>query len=79
MSASDLDPRQRGALRDAMVLGFCLGAMSSVDVHTNPADYPRDSEVVERVLSAADRHSDLYPALSEIAAQPQAEEASDGE
>jgi hypothetical protein len=49
--------------REAMVLGFVMGALA----RPSEDNYPRDSEVVDRVLRAAQSHDDLYPRLASLA------------
>lgn len=52
-------------VREAMVLGFVMGALVKP-----PDPYPLDSEIVSRVLQAAELHGDLYPNLVRLS-QPE--------
>ena len=61
-----LDPRKRGVIRDAVVFGFVEGAMYG-GVRFDPATYPSDSTVVDRVLRDVQSHAHLYPALAALA------------
>lgn len=63
---TQLDPRKGSVLREAMVLGFAEGVLWEW-LDTNAETYPRDTDVVNKVLCGARRHADLYPALAFIA------------
>lgn len=63
--------RQEVLLREAMVLGFAEGArfggyIMPVD---DPSGYPKDSEVVRRVLRTARSFNDTFPALATVEPQ----------
>lgn len=63
--------------REASVLGFAEGARWAGYIHAreNAADYPKDSEVVSRVMFTARSMSDLYPLLAVISkAEPRGDD-----
>jgi hypothetical protein len=61
--ARPLGKRTAKLLREAIVLAHVEGARWA-GYHGGGEEYPKDSEVVSRVLSAAVSFNDLYPTLS---------------
>lgn len=64
-----LGTRTSKLVREAIVLGYAAGANSGVCKESwdaMMADYPKDSEVVKRVLRDAQAFSDLYPTLAKV-------------
>lgn len=60
-----LGKRTAKLLREAIVLAHVEGAQWG-QVHGRDATYPKDSDVVRRVLTAAVSFSDLYPTLAKL-------------
>ena len=54
--------RTEQLIREAAVLGFVQGSRLA----GQRVEIPKDSEVVRRVLRAAESFSDLYPTLSKV-------------
>jgi hypothetical protein len=60
------DPRQRGIVREAIVLGFAAGAQWGRFWDGKDESYIKDSAVIDSVLSDARAFSDLFPKLARI-------------
>jgi hypothetical protein len=69
-----LGKRTARLVREAAVMGFVQGSMwGEVQGHKPRAErspHPKDSEVLDRVMLGARKHSDLYPALSKVEYEP---------
>jgi hypothetical protein len=63
-----LGKRTAKLVREAIVLAHVEGAHWGRYGGDAPGAYPRDSDVVDRVLYAATRMPDLYPTLSRVEA-----------
>lgn len=63
----NLDPRQNGALRQGIVLGYAAGANWGRFWDGEVDGYPKDTAVIDRVLRDSQSFRDLYPALARVA------------
>lgn len=64
-----LGKRTAKLVREAIVLGHVEGARWA-GYHGGGDGYPRDSEVVAKVLWASQSFSDVYPTLSKVETEP---------
>lgn len=68
-----LKPRDQRLVREAAVMGFVQGTRAGSQRYDDGEPFPKDMEIVERVLIAMEGFPDLYPTfrrLSRRAARP---------
>lgn len=71
--------RERRLVREAAVMGFVQGIQfgeaqasarhakgTAMEQFLHESSFPRDHEILLRVLSGCDAHSDLYPVISHL-------------